>query len=29
MTVGYKPLLYQWTRRFLQLIDSSNTNEWL
>lgn len=29
MTVGTKPLLYQWTRRFLQLIDSSNTNEWL
>jgi putative peptide zinc metalloprotease protein len=29
MTVGHKPLLYQWTRRFLQLIDSSNTNEWL
>jgi len=29
MTVGYKPLLYQWTRRFRQLIDSSNTNEWL
>jgi putative peptide zinc metalloprotease protein len=29
MTVGHTPLLYQWTRRFLQLIDSSNTNEWL
>ena len=29
MTVGRTPLLYQWTRRFLQLIDSSNTNEWL
>lgn len=29
MTVGTKPLLYQWTRRFLQLIESSNTNEWL
>jgi putative peptide zinc metalloprotease protein len=29
MTVGHLPLLKQWTRRFLQLIDSSNTNEWL
>jgi putative peptide zinc metalloprotease protein len=29
MTVGHVPLLKQWTRRFLQLIDSSNTNEWL
>jgi putative peptide zinc metalloprotease protein len=29
MTVGYKPLLFQGLRRFLQLIDSSNTNEWL
>ncbi|MGB7160075.1 MAG: efflux RND transporter periplasmic adaptor subunit [Tepidisphaeraceae bacterium] len=29
MTVGHKPLLYQWTRWFLQLIDASNTNEWL
>jgi hypothetical protein len=29
MTVGTTPLLQQWTRRFLQLIDSRNTNEWL
>ena len=29
LTVGHLPLLKQWTRRFLQLIDSSNTNEWL
>jgi len=29
MTVGHLPLLKQWTRRFLQLIDSSNTNEWI
>jgi putative peptide zinc metalloprotease protein len=29
MTVGYKPLLQQWARRFRQLIDASNTNEWL
>jgi len=29
MTVGKNPLLYQWTRRFLQLIESSNTGEWI
>jgi putative peptide zinc metalloprotease protein len=29
MTVGKTPLMYQWLRRFLQLIDASNTNEWI